>query len=177
MLRLGLNLCEQLVGSDDNSAQISLQNFMKAGQMKWSDYTGLVDTNGDAEMWLRLCNLGNRQIVRALQIQGNWTATTNPANLYANGINLYWARASPTGDDWYGGNPVMDHVGNLQTGVAPSNLFPMCVRPPKDAAQAQLAQAGAPSFTVAGKNVIPLCPDGFATPVHQVQFTSGRNLQ
>jgi mono/diheme cytochrome c family protein len=178
MLRLGLNLCEQLAGSDDNATTISLQNFVPTGLMGWSRYTGLVDSNGDAEMWLRLCNLGNRQMVHVLDIQGSWTATTSSANLFANGNNVYWARslptaASPTGDDWYGANSVMDDLGNIQTGVTPDDLFPMCVLPPTKPADLQLAQQAlqAQGSLVAGKNVIPLCPDGFAVPAHQLAVT------
>ncbi len=177
MLRLGLNLCEQLVGSDDNGTRISLQNLVSTGRMGWSAYTGLVDSNGDAEMWLRLCNLGNRQIVRALNVTGSWSAGSSSASLSASGAQLYWARSlptatSPTGDDWYGANPVMDPVGNIQTGVTPNNLFPMCVLPPTKTADRQVAQQALQASPVAGKNVIPFCPDGFAVPAHQLQFTS-----
>jgi hypothetical protein len=177
MLRLGLNLCEQLVGSDELATRISLQNFVPGGQMDWSTYTGLVDSNGDAEMWLRLCNLDNRQIVRAVNIQGSWTATSTSQGLGATGTLLYWARSlptatSPTGDDWYGANPVMDPLGNIQTGVTPDNLFPMCVLPPTTPAQLTLAQKALQASPVAGKNVIPFCPDGFAVSAHQLQYTS-----
>ena len=42
------------------------------GGMGWSTYTGLVDSNGDAEMWLRLCNLGNRAIVHVPVLSGRY---------------------------------------------------------------------------------------------------------
>jgi hypothetical protein len=163
MLRLGLTLCEQLVGSDANATSISLQNFIKTGLMGWSTYTGLVDSNGDAEMWLRLCNLGNRQLVHVLNIAGNWTAGTSANSLSANGNNLYWA-------DSYGANPVMDQNGNIQTGVSSDNLFPMCVLPPKPD-QLQLAQNALQASPVLKMNVIPFCPDGFAVTANQLEVT------
>jgi hypothetical protein len=180
MLRLGLNICEQLVGSDDEATEISLQNFTQTGLMRWSNYTGMVDSNGDAEMWLRLCNLGNRQIVRALDVTGSWTAGSGSGSLFAKGQQLYWARSlptatSPTGDDWYGANPVMDPSGNIQTSVTSDNLFPMCVRPPTTPAQLAIAQQALQASPVLGKNVIPFCPDGFAVPAHQLLITSDNN--
>ena len=140
MLRLALDLCEELVGSDVDGTTISMSNLITTGRMGWSQFTGLVDSNGDAEMWLRVCNLGNRQIVRALTLQGGWTATASPLNLFASGQHLYWAK-SPTGDDWYGANPVMDQVGNIQTGVTPANLFPICVQPPSNPTELAIASS------------------------------------
>ncbi len=172
MLRLALDLCEELVGSDADQTTITISNLINTGQMGWSQFTGLVDSNGDAEMWLRVCNLGNRQIVRALIPPGGWTATTSAGTLFANGQHLYWA-TSPTGDDWYGANPAMDQLGNIQTGVTPGNLFPTCVLPPA-AAQLPIAQQVLQASPVSGKNVIPFCPDGFAVPAHQLTVTGAQ---
>jgi hypothetical protein len=139
--------------------------------MGWSDHTGLVDSNGDAEMWLRLCNLDNRQFVRALNPKGGWTATTTATSLISSGAYLYWA-ASPTGQDWYGANPVMDQLGNVHTGMTPDNLFPMCVPKPTVPAQLQIAQQALQASPISGTNaVIPFCPDGFLTADHQLQIT------
>jgi mono/diheme cytochrome c family protein len=171
MLRLALDLCEQVAESDINGTSIGLTYLITSGRMGWSQYTGLVDSNGDADMWLRLCNLGNRQFVRALIPNGPWTATTSATSLFSSGENLFWA-ASPTGQDWYGANPVMDQLGNLHTGVTPDNLFPMCVAKPSDAAQLQIAQQALQASPVVGTNaVLPFCPDGFLLTAHRLQVT------
>ena len=167
MLRLALDLCEQLVGSDADATTISMSNLITTGRMGWSQFTGLVDSNGDAEMWLRLCNFNNRQIVRALDLQGGWTATASALSLAASGQRLYWAK-SKDGTDWYGANPVMDQVGNIETGVTPENLFPICVLRPTNAAQLAIAQQLLQASPMLGKNVLPFCPDGFAVPAHQL---------
>ena len=50
--------------------------------MEWSAHTGLVDKNGDAEMWLRLCSLNNRPLVRVPVVPGaGWTSTTRASDL------------------------------------------------------------------------------------------------
>jgi len=171
MLRLALDLCEEIAESDVNGTSIPLTGFIQTGRLGWSSYTGLVDSNGDAEMWLRLCNLGNRQFVRVLVAPGaGWTATTSASTLLTSGANLVWA-TSPTGDDWYGANPVMDHLGNIRTGVTSDNLFPMCV-PKPPAAQLQFATAALQASPVLGKNVIPFCPDGFVVPAHKLAVTN-----
>jgi hypothetical protein len=171
MLRLALVLCEELAESDVDGTSITMSNLLTTGRMGWSQFTGLVDSNGDAEMWLRLCNLGNRQFVRPLLVDGGaWTATSGATNLYSSGANLYWA-ASPTGDDWYGANPVMDQLGNIHTGVTPDNLFPICVVKPTKPDQLQLATAALQASPALGKNVIPFCPDGFLTSAHQLTVT------
>lgn len=183
MLRLGLQLCEQLASSDANGTQFPLGKFIATGRMGWSDVSGLVDINGDAEMWLRLCNLSNRQIVRVpITALGTWTDNSRASELTVSGLNLYWA-VGPNGEDWYGANPVMDHLGNLATGVTPDNLFPLCVPKPSDASQLQIATQALQATPVLGKNVIPFCPDGFVQPTHRlatdgsginVDFTDGR---
>jgi hypothetical protein len=167
MLRLALDLCEEIAESDIDGTSISMSNLITGGQMGWSKFTGLVDTSGDAEMWLRVCNLNNRQFVRALIISGSWSATTSATGLFSSGSNLYWA-TSLSGADWYGANPVMDHLGNLHTGVTSDNLFPLCVVKPTDPTQLQLATAALAASPVAGKNVIPFCPDGFLTSAHKL---------
>jgi mono/diheme cytochrome c family protein len=174
MLRLGLTLCEQIVGSDMEGTQYNLGQFIATGRMGWSDESGLIDSNGDAENWLRLCNLGNRAIVRVPVIPGGWGPATSATQLTVSGYRLFWAADSTTGADLYGANPVMDHRGNLATGVTPDNLFPICVQKPTDPTQLQYANAALKANPVAGKNVFPFCPDGFIQTSNQLAVdTSG----
>jgi mono/diheme cytochrome c family protein len=168
MLRLGLQLCEQIAGADPNVSQLPLDKFVDTGAMGWSRSTGLVDTNGDAEMWLRLCNLHNRPIVRVPIVPGGtWTATTSVSSLFVSGLQLYWA-ADSNGEDLYGPNPVMDHTGNVQMGVTSSNLFPICVRKPTSPTELANATHALSASPVLGKNAIPFCPDGFLTADRQL---------
>jgi hypothetical protein len=183
MLRLGLELCEQIATSDARQTQVQLDQLVATGQMGWSQATGLVDVNGDAEMWLRLCNLGNRPFVRVPFISGGtWTAGSTPTDLTVTGLRLYWA-VGPNGENWYGSNPVMDQLGNVSNGVTAANLFPICVQKPTSSTELQFATAALQANPVAGKNVIPFCPDGFVDPSHQLavntttatpDFTDGR---
>jgi len=182
MLRLGLSLCEQIASSDPSQTTYGLSQFVATGRMGWSDNTGLIDSNGDAEMWLRLCNLGNRPIVRVPTApQGIWKATTSVNDLVISAYSLYWG-TSPTGADSYGPHPVMDDRGSLEQGLTPGNLFPICVQKPSDPAQLPFADQALQASAVKG-NVIPYCPDGFVTAGNQltiannggvVDFTDGR---
>jgi mono/diheme cytochrome c family protein len=190
MLRLGLDLCSQIALSTRAFPQITLSDFIGSGRYSWRTFSGLVESNGDADMWLHLCNLGNRPVVRVAigPDSGGWTATSNAATMTISGSQLYWA-VGPNGEDWYGQNPVMDHLGSIATGVQPSNLVPLCVQPPSSAAQKTYADAALAIAKVNG-NVIPYCPANFAVPCtpnasgqpacHQLQvsdmgdFTDGR---
>ncbi len=171
MLRLGLSLCEQLASSDPSGTQFPLDKLIATGRMGWSTNTGLIDSNGDAEMWLRLCNLGNRPIVRVPNVdKGTWTATTSARDLVVTGYGLYWA-AGPNGEDVYGRNPVMDERGNVEQGVTSQNLFPICVQKPSDPTQLQFAVQALQASPVQG-NVIPFCPDGFVRASNQLVVTT-----
>ncbi len=167
MLRLGLSLCEQIVGADPSEdTEFSLSNLISRGRLDWSGTTGLIDSNGDAEMWLRLCNLGNRQVVRVAD-GGTWTSATDPGDLKLIKYRLYWG-SDPNGVDSYGANPVMDHLGNVHNGLTSDNLFPICVSKPSDPTQAQIATSVLQAKPVLGKNVIPFCPDGFVQASHKL---------
>ena len=89
--------------------------------MGWSDNTGLVDTNGDAEMWLRLCNLNNRPIVR-VRSDAQWTPAPAATDLTVDGYHLYWA-VRPNGEDLYGANPVMDDRATSTGASPPTTCF------------------------------------------------------
>jgi mono/diheme cytochrome c family protein len=178
MLRLGLTLCEQIVSADPSETVVyPLTTFIHNGQMGWSLQSGLIDSNGDAEMWLRLCNLNNRQIVRAAVLQGGWTAAADAGNLQVNGTKLYWA-TDANGKDLYGQNPVLDHTGNVQMGVTPDNLFPICVPKPTDPTELQNATTALQAKPALGKSPVPFCPDGFLTTSNQlvVDDSTGQSI-
>jgi hypothetical protein len=122
-------------------------------------------------LWLKLCNLGNRPIVRVPFVDGSWTASSRVTGLTVSGFNLYWA-VGPNGAAYYGANPVMDQRGNVQQGVTADNTFPLCISKPTDATQLGYATAALQAGPVQG-NVIPFCPDGFVQASHQLNVVSG----
>jgi mono/diheme cytochrome c family protein len=164
MLKLGLTLCEQIVGADDTTYKLA--DLLAPGGMRWSQSTGLVDVNGDAEMWLELCNLENRPIVRVPLVSGGkWTSTTTLTSLTLDPTSLYYA-TGPDGADDYGANPVLNERGTVDVGVGPGNLFPICVAQPTDPTELQYATAVLAGHTPA----IPFCPKEFVAPAHQVAY-------
>ncbi len=183
MLRLGLQLCGEMASSDVYGTEIPLSSFISTGRIPWSDVTGLVDKNGDAEMWLRLCNLNNRQIVHVAIPSNDWTETSAATGLKITGRNLFWGTApsglsatDPNGLDWYGANPVMDQKGNLHIGLSPDNLYPLCALKPSNPTQLKYATAALQAGLVHGQNAIPFCPDGFLTSSHQLATTGTGTL-
>jgi hypothetical protein len=171
MLRLALQLCKQLVPADTDYTTYTLGSLIGTGQMGWSHNTGLVDSNGDAEMWLTLCNLGNRPIVRVATVP-QWTASSTTAQLTIDGFHLYWG-ADQSGKDLYGANPVLDHTGHVQTGLTSNNYFPICVQKPTDPTQLGYATQALQASPSLGKYVVPFCPDGFVTSANKLASTSG----
>jgi mono/diheme cytochrome c family protein len=172
MLRVGLDLCGQIATSSGTLNSLPLTELVATGRYAWSKYSGLVDVNGDAEMWLRLCNLNNRPIVRVPTLpDGAWKAGSTVSNLRVSGYKLYWG-AGPAGENDYGANPVMDHHGNVVTGIGPDNLFPLCMEKPTSATERMYADQALAAAPVRG-NVIPYCPDGFLTAARQLTYESG----
>ena len=166
MLRLGLQLCQQIaLASPDVNPKVS--DLVKDARVSWSKAKlGLVESNGDAEMWLRLCNFNNRPIVRVLTTD-SWTSATSIDKLRIGYYAEYWGasdlQADGTRQDWYGPNPVMDHRGQIRTGLTADNWFPLCVLKPTAAADQAAADALLAANPVGGQNVIPYCPSGFVT--------------
>ncbi|MGZ3438354.1 MAG: hypothetical protein ACXVDD_02515, partial [Polyangia bacterium] len=144
MLKLAKELCLNVLPAV--GANYDLTPLFKDGHLSWGDETGLIDVNGDAEMWLKLCSLDNRAIVRVPYVT-DWT-TANVKPMLAPQESLYWADAYPASA------PVLDHHGNVVNGVMPDNLFPLCIRKPTDAAQLQAADA----FLAAQTVKPPYCP-------------------
>ena len=173
MLRLGLQLCAQIATSDPNIQSFPLEELVTLGRFQWSNDTGLVDTNGDAVMWLKLCSMGNRPVVRVPVVDttnsgGHRVAGTQLGDLQISGYNLYWG-------DSYGSNPVMDRKGVIHMGIDPDVDFPICIAKPTDAAELALAetflQANKVHQTGADGTVIPFCPDGVATTANRLLVT------
>jgi mono/diheme cytochrome c family protein len=148
MLKLAKELCQHTLPAINSS--YDLGPLFDRGHLDWGAQTGLIDVNGDAEMWLRLCSLDNRRIVRVpyLERWSSGTGTTSPAPRLVPELSLYYADAYPANA------PVLDHRGRIVTGITADNLFPMCIRKPSNADELAAAEA----YLAARPVKVPYCP-------------------
>ncbi len=154
MLQVAQKLCSHSLLQFENK-KLDLLAFSKGGhvgRLLWSDKTGLIEGNGDAEMWVRLCSMGNRPVVRVLRPVLNETGGVD--DLQINPLSsLYF------GDSYPDTAPVMDHRGELEMGLRPSNYIPFCVALPDDAKQSEAVKAWVQKSTSGvGSARIPPCP-------------------
>jgi mono/diheme cytochrome c family protein len=177
MLRLGLELCGQIALAS-RDVHPTLSSFAGHGHFAWSmSNFGLIDTNGDAELWLRLCNLNNRPIVRAITplVGTSWSTLSGLDALPVSYAAEYWGVSEPDANgkvtDWYGPHPVMDQLGQIKTGLDPDNWFPICIQAPTAPAEKTAADTFLQAHPIHGGPVIPYCPDTFVTTDHQLQAT------
>jgi len=191
MLQLARQLCANVLLSDPNAPFAALGQLPGGFPIRWSGSTALIDQNGDAETWMKICALHNRPVVHVL-VPGvlggspklnplpprpqadDWNNYWSGASaLFATGTSLYWA-TDGSGADGSGqavapaGSSFMDQRGQISTAdlASSGNLFPMCVREPPAGSTAHavadsLLQQLAASST--GGNVIPYCPDALFT--------------
>ena len=127
MLQMATKLCKLVLpvgGLASLGRSVSLRSlFAPSGEVKWSSehqLDGLITSNGDAALWVRLCNLGNYPAVRVIDVGGDDSSEPgiNPAT------SFYWATAYPATAE------VMDHLGQIERGIQPGNFMPMCVPQP-----------------------------------------------
>jgi mono/diheme cytochrome c family protein len=159
MLKLAKELCLNVLPAVD--ANYDLSHLFQDGHLSWGEQTGLIDVNGDAEMWLRLCSLNNRMIVRVPFV----TDWTSQKPILAPQESLYYADAYPAGA------PVLDHRGVIVNGVTPDNLFPFCIRQPADPTQ----RAAADAFLAAQPIKVPYCPPELFANGDQWKLVSSPN--
>src|SRR4029077_3302818 len=66
MLQLAQKLCTNVLLSDSMIVTATLGQWPQTFPVNWSGFTVLIGTNGDAELWLKVCSLRNRPVVRVL---------------------------------------------------------------------------------------------------------------
>ncbi|MEP6652024.1 MAG: hypothetical protein ABJA82_01615 [Myxococcales bacterium] len=171
MLKLAQALCAQVLNPTDyGTGQARLDaDFFSHGRFNWTDQTGLIDTNGDAQMWQHLCTMGNRPVVRVPLVL-DWALVDMKPPAIDWTASLYYADQGAYPAD----APVLDDRGRVTSGIQRDNTFPMCIRKP--AAPAQLAPAeqylAAHPVGGAGGPRIPYCPDRlFQDPKSILQST------
>jgi hypothetical protein len=148
MLKLAKELCQHTLPAV--SASYDLKPLFDKGHLDWGVQTGLIDVNADAEMWQRLCSLGNRMIVRVPYVE-RWTSETG---ISAPGPKLLPERSLYYADAYPATAPVLDHRGQIVNGVTPTNLFPLCIRMPDGPAE----RAAADAFLARQAIAVPYCP-------------------
>jgi hypothetical protein len=186
MLQLARQLCANLLLSDPNAQFAGLGQLPGGFPVRWSGSTALIDKNGDAETWMKICSLNNRPVIRVL-VPGalggspklnplppnpqpdDWTSYWSGATaLFVAGTSIYWG-TDGTGADGVGsrvypaGSPFMDQRGQISTADPSStgNIFPLCVREPpagSDAHAAADALLAQLGASSTGGNTIPYCP-------------------
>ena len=129
------------------SEPVSLADFFLKGlnSFDWSNRTGLIDKNGDAEMWRRLCQHDNRKIVRVAR-WGHRNFDLNPPDSY------YWADNYPKDAD------VMDQNGKVTKGIQADNSFPICAELLPATAEEAAAHLAKNPVGGANGSPMPLCP-------------------
>jgi mono/diheme cytochrome c family protein len=164
MLNLARELCGHVVPVVPQAltqSRVDLESrtrmFWKTGMVDFAEFTGLIGSNADAEMWLRICSLGNRQIVRVVSpANDEWRpATGAPKQVGIRTVeSLYWADGYPASA------PVMDHRGRVTEGIDRGNLFPMCVKKPTVPADQTAADQYLDANRVGpDRSRIPYCPE------------------
>jgi hypothetical protein len=118
MLAVARSTCESLL----TGALIGAAPFGSAGPWfvpdpKNGNYMDqnptLVASNGDAELWLKLCSLKNPPPVRAVT---GGSIVSAPTDLF------------PNDPSFYGSNPVGNDQGEIDSSLLPTNLRPYCWR-------------------------------------------------
>jgi mono/diheme cytochrome c family protein len=166
MLQVGLALCNQIARTELPAVEL------RDGRLKWSEHTGLIDTSGDADMWLKLCSLNNRPLVHVISPNaGDWDANSEAFDLRTGSHSLYWGDGKgPDGKPAYPSDaPVMDHRGRLHQGLTADNPFPICALKPDDPTLLRHSDAVLTSISIVSSGaVIPYCPSGLVTPVNRL---------
>jgi mono/diheme cytochrome c family protein len=132
----------------------------------------LIQTNGDADLWLRLCRKDNPHPVVALSNLSGWGGEA-PKGLIqvTSSFDLF------SGANYPKDAPVGDQDGNIVTGITPDNLIPWCWRKP--ITPALLANATAflndPANLIDGKPM-PFCPTE-VVPLGDQGSSSGPQLK
>ena len=177
MLELAQELCLHTLLAADSDVR-TVEHLFEYGTIDWSSNTALIGQNGDSDLWLKLCSLNNRPVVRVLApIDGIWEKFTTPALVQISPDNLFWGTGDATGTPYPADAPVLDQLGRVVDGSsfipqadqpAPANTFPVCVQQPTDPVQAGFVETFRQNNKVYGPqgtvNLVPYCPASlFAT--------------
>ena len=131
MLQTARALCKlTLPFNGDKASSVSFSSFLKTNLVDGTSYVnlsvfyGLITDNGDAEMWARICNISN-PVVRV--VMPNDTNT----DLVLTEQSLYWVTNDkyPNERSYPDDADVMNQAGQIEKGIQPGNLVPLCLKP------------------------------------------------
>ena len=172
MLELAQELCVHTLLASGNDIR-TVSHLFDHGTIDWSQNTALIGENGDADLWLELCSLGNRPVVRVLvPTSGTWDQYTTPDALEIRPTqSLFWGGDDAGGTPYPADAPVLDQRGRVVDGRSlvttaqkpvPDNVFPVCIQQPTDPVQAGLVESFRQMHKVYGpqgaSNLVPYCP-------------------
>jgi mono/diheme cytochrome c family protein len=159
MLELAQEMCTNVLLSVPGVAYQAPLNPPPDFPIGWSAQTSLIADNGDAALWLGVCSLDNRPVVRVLEPGSSsgivdWGSADR---LMIDGRSLYWGADEQGNPTSPAGAQFLDQRGRVATGIAADNLFPMCVEKPADATTLAKADALLASLRGGGFLVPPYC--------------------
>jgi hypothetical protein len=168
MLQTGQALCT-LVG------QMTLGTFDPSGlhdptnQAALHGNISLISSNGDAELWTRLCEFNNPPPIHALLVSayGGGAANGGGFNLQFPNTNLFFAAKYPAN------TPVGDGAGDVQPSLTPDDDTPWCVLQPTDSD----SQAWLTTQHAADGNPLPVCPAPAVTEDNRFKAPKDANGQ
>jgi mono/diheme cytochrome c family protein len=132
MLSLAKTICHDVLGpaADHKQFSASVLGNAKSGYLDSGLSTSLITSNGDAELWLRLCSIGNPPPVRVVELAsqvetspGTFVAYAPSLPEGAAGALLQFVRPEvyPTGV------PIGNERGAADAGMSTSNQWPWCL--------------------------------------------------
>lgn len=126
----------------------------------------LIESNGDAELWERLCSLDNPPPLRALFADFSGASVPQPRVIhYTSFLDMAaYPAGAPIGNDRGG---VANHD------PAAENLFPWCIVKPTDPAHIAIADAYVAANTLEGQ-ALPYCPSAVLTAGGGTQWEATR---
>jgi mono/diheme cytochrome c family protein len=151
MLATAENLCKHMLPLELGGGSAYLPKNAPPGNL-WPPWLDLIVTNGDAELWGRLCAIDNPAPVRAIWYQ--WIAATQSGSFTIRPLYDYYpASLYPPSAQ------VADHLSRVAPGLKDNNLFPWCIRKPQNAETlAHLEDWRATNLSPDG-TPYPLCPE------------------
>jgi mono/diheme cytochrome c family protein len=155
MLQVAQNLCYGVanVGALGSRPISPTTLFENRGWTDLNRGSGLIVTNGDAELWHHVCARDNPPPIRALQVGG----TEESRNLTGSEFDLYWPASYPATA------AIGDDRGRSQPQLKGDNIFPWCVVAPSDPSMAEWV-AAQKTFD---QKPLPICPAEFLTAENQ----------
>jgi mono/diheme cytochrome c family protein len=160
MLSQAKALCLSLLGPDlYPKGEPTFDPTPGHGYLDFTLNKPLISTNGDAELWLRLCSLANAPPVHLLSLaSGGAAGLADVPAIFDQDFNL----AMPPGkmvdaSSYPPATPIGNESGAVDPSLSPGNEWPWCVDT-TGATSAQQAWVAA--------NGLPVCPAAIVAPAH-----------